>query len=248
MWEFLLRQILRHELKKGAEKAIPNDPFSLMPEPTNEREAYVGRVKKDFHIDDYYDALKLYNSDPAYWQQYYRPLPSPDPAYERIRDSAAMAGVPSRYNVWEYGYPDETTNSGIPRSPSNDPAPLTGKKSESSGSAEPTALAATDASDAPMSLFSYLMSTGNFNGVDPTSPANAAPSEPPDFQTASPLQPSATRDAADNGPSRFLVGRTYDPSQGSSFKAKPTPAFASPDGSLSLNDAYLEYLKRLNAI
>jgi hypothetical protein len=245
VWNFLVRQILRQALKRGAKQELG---LGIGGDPLNEDEAYVDRMKRDFHIDDYYKALELYNSDPSYWRQYYRPLPSPDPAHERIRDSAAMAGVPSRYNVWEYGYPDETTNSVIPQSPSNNPAPPTGKKSESSGSAEPTARAATDASDAPMSLFSYLMSTGNFNGAVPTSPANAAPSGPPSFQTASALRPSTTRDASDTGQPRFLLGRTYDPSQGSPLAAPPVSSQPSPDGSLSLNDAYLEYLKRLNAI
>jgi hypothetical protein len=44
------------------------------------------------------------------------------------------------------------------------------------------------------------------------------------------------------------LGRfTYDPSQGSPFTAQPAPSPAAPDGSLSINDAYLEYLRRLNA-
>ncbi|WP_298254702.1 hypothetical protein [Bradyrhizobium sp.] len=64
------------------------------------------------------------------------------------------------------------------------------------------------------------------------------------------MQPDAPQDAADNGPTRFLARRTYDPSQGSPFQPQPAPAPApaSPDGSLSINDAYLEYLKRLNAV
>jgi hypothetical protein len=59
-------------------------------------------------------------------------------------------------------------------------------------------------------------------------------------------QPDPAQDAADNGPTRFLVGRTSDPLQGSSFVPRPAPSQPSPDGLLSLNDAYLEYLKRLN--
>lgn len=233
MWEFLLRQILRHELKKGAEKAIPDDPFGLMPEPTNEREAYVGRIKKDFHIDDYYDALELYNSDPAYWRQYYQPQASPDPARERIRDSAAAAGIPSRNNVWEYGYPNEAANPVTPQSPPNHSAPPTDKRSEGLDGVTPTGFVAADASNAPRSLFSQLLSAvPQFSASDATLP---------------PLQPDAAPDAADNVPTRFLVGRPYDPSQGSPFAVRPAPSQASPDGSLSLNDAYLEYLKRLNA-
>ncbi|WP_298254706.1 hypothetical protein [Bradyrhizobium sp.] len=69
----------------------------------------------------------------------------------------------------------------------------------------------------------------------------------PDGAASPPLQPDAPQDAADNGPTRFLARRTYDRSQGSPFQAQPAPAPASPDGSLSINDAYLEYLKRLNA-
>jgi len=53
--------------------------------------------------------------------------------------------------------------------------------------------------------------------------------------------------ATDASPTRFLVGRVYDPSLGSPFTAQPAPSPAASDGSLSINDAYLEYLKRLNA-
>ena len=66
-------------------------------------------------------------------------------------------------------------------------------------------------------------------------------------EASPPLQPDEASDVADGSPTRFLVGRTYDPSQGSPFAARSAPSQASPDGSLSLNDAYLEYLRRLNA-
>jgi hypothetical protein len=90
------------------------------------------------------------------------------------------------------------------------------------------------------------MSTGNFAGIDPTSSANPPPSGPLALQDAPPLQPDATPASTDSGPTRFLMGRAYDPSQGSPF-LQPSHAPASPDGSLSLNDAYLEFLRRLNA-
>jgi hypothetical protein len=98
-----------------------------------------------------------------------------------------------------------------------------------------TARSATPGLNTPASLFSQLMSTGPnslFAAGDAASP---------------PLQPDGAQDVADNGPTRFLVARRYDPSQGSPFAARPTPSQPSPDGSLSLNGAYLEYLKRLNA-
>jgi hypothetical protein len=69
----------------------------------------------------------------------------------------------------------------------------------------------------------------------------------PDATASPPLQSGATQNGADNGPTRFLVRRTYDPSQASPFAVQPTSSPPSSDGSLSLNDAYLEYLKRLNA-
>lgn len=74
---------------------------------TNPQEVYVERIKKDFRIPDYYDAWQLYNSNPAYWARYYSPPPnSIDAKDELVRDSAAQAGVPSRRNVFEYGYPE----------------------------------------------------------------------------------------------------------------------------------------------
>lgn len=94
--------------------------------------------------------------------------------------------------------------------------------------------------NAPTSLFSRspfsrLLSAG------PDSPLAA------DDKASPPLQPDATQGVADNGPTRFLVRRTVDPPQGSPFATRPAPSQPSPDGSLSLDDAYLEYLKRLNA-
>jgi hypothetical protein len=66
-----------------------------------------------------------------------------------------------------------------------------------------------------------------------------------DDAASPPLQPDLTTQPVDR-PERYLASFTYDPSQGSLFKAQPAPAPASPDGSLSLNHAYLEYLRRLN--
>jgi hypothetical protein len=91
-------------------------------------------------------------------------------------------------------------------------------------------------------LFSQLMSTG----AEPSLPANASSSGPLSWQVAPPLQPDVAPEA-DNRPTRFLVGRSYDSSQGSPFTVRPAPSQASIDGSLSIDDAYREYLKRLNA-
>jgi hypothetical protein len=105
------------------------------------------------------------------------------------------------------------------------------------------------ASSAP--TFSKLMNSG------PDSPfanddAPQAATFPGQNAFGNPLQASPPLQLdlmpqTDDSPTRFLVGRAYDPSQGSPFKMQMAPAPASPDGSLSLNDAYLEYLKRLNA-
>jgi hypothetical protein len=83
----------------------------------------------------------------------------------RTSDSAVTAGVPSRYNVFEYGYPESNTASSLPDAPAG-------------------------SNDSPF---------------------------------------------ASNGSSPRAV-------QGLSG-----PAPMQPQGGLSLNDAYLEYLKRLNA-
>lgn len=45
-------------------------------------------------------------SDRAHWERYYRELPSPDWKHAIVQDSAAAAGVPSRNNVFEYGFPE----------------------------------------------------------------------------------------------------------------------------------------------
>ena len=68
--------------------------------------------------------------------------------------------------------------------------------------------------------------TSSLSGIDPD---EAPPSASPPW----------------NRPVRYLA--RLNPSQGSPAPAQPAPSPASPDGLLSLNDAYLEYLKRLNA-
>jgi hypothetical protein len=94
-------------------------------------------------------------------------------------------------------------------------------------------------------------------------PAQAAalswPSQPPDWPQA--LQPPISdpqvsqAPQSDGGaptddlPLRRLGRRTYSLSDTSAFDRTPVAAVTqpSPDGSLSLTDAYLEYLRRLNA-
>jgi hypothetical protein len=140
-----------------------------------------------------------------------------------------------------------TPNPIVPQGSPSVSVPQGGRRSAAPDGVSPTAFATGDTSNTPQSLFSYLMSTGDFAGVGPNSPASAVPSSPQAWQVSPPLQPDATQDAADNGPTRFLVARRYDPSQGPPSSARSAPSQPSPDGSLSLNDAYLEYLRRLNA-
>ena len=97
MWELLAKQLLRQ-----AGKEIGNSFFN---DEANGPEAYADRIKRDFKLDDYADAWALYDSDRAYWEKYYRELPDPDWKNVTVRDSAAAAGVPSRNNVFEYGFP-----------------------------------------------------------------------------------------------------------------------------------------------
>jgi hypothetical protein len=99
----------------------------------------------------------------------------------------------------------------------------------------------------PGMLLEYLRSNPRSTQASPT-PAAASSQASNAPQASSPLQPDETQDVADNGPTRFLGRRTYSLSDPSPFpqRASLAAAQASPDGSLSLNDAYLEYLKRLN--
>jgi hypothetical protein len=190
-----------------------------------------------------------------------------------IREFAKSAGVPSRYNIWEYDYPD----SGGSNSTSSAPSTSTLKQEESPGlpafardavyspmgdfygnfpdtsgaGKSPAAFTPSRSDVAPdtnssVSFFSQLMSRGQLAGAGPSLPANAS-SGPLAGRAAAPLQPANTSEPADGRPERFLGKRTYDPSQGPPFPARPAPSPAPPDGSLSLNDAYLEYLRRLNA-
>jgi hypothetical protein len=112
--------------------------------------------------------------------------------------------------------------------------------------------------DAPAQGFSQLMSTGPFAGNNLFLPAaGASRSGPPPWQTPSgnptqaapPLQPDTTPDAVDEPPVRRLGRSTYSLSQGSAFDntAVQSPAAPAPQGPLTLNEAYLEYRKRLDA-
>ncbi len=131
--------------------------------------------------------------------------------------------------------PGDAENSSAPQSAPNSSPPQRGKRSAAPDSLLATAFGATGVSDAQRSLFSQLMSAV----PDPVLVADRA---------VSPPLPPDEENKANVNPTRFLVGRRYDPSQRPPFAARPAPPQPSPDGSLSLNDAYLEYLKRLNAI
>lgn len=77
------------------------------PTKLNGGEWYVDRIKKDYRLPEYADALSMYASNPAYWERYYDPPPGGPVGKEAfVRDSAAHAGAPSRYNVLEYGFPE----------------------------------------------------------------------------------------------------------------------------------------------
>lgn len=103
MLNFLLNQLLKQGGRTLAGFAFTKE--------LNAPEVYVERIKKDFRIPDYYDAWQLYNSDPAYWARYYSPPSnSVDAKDELVRDSVARAGVPSRRNVFEYGYPEPASS------------------------------------------------------------------------------------------------------------------------------------------
>jgi hypothetical protein len=99
MWEFLVRQLLKQAGRKIGSRFFNDE--------ANAPEAYADRIKRDFHLHDYADAWALYDSNRAYWERYYDPPPSgPDRNQVLVRDSAAAAGVPSRYNVFEFGFPE----------------------------------------------------------------------------------------------------------------------------------------------
>jgi len=99
MWDFLARQLLRQAGRSAGGKLFNDD--------ANGPEAYADRIMRDFHLRDYADAWALYDSDRAYWEAYYGPPPGGlDRNQVFIRDSAAAAGVPSRNNVFEYGFPE----------------------------------------------------------------------------------------------------------------------------------------------
>jgi hypothetical protein len=111
------------------------------------------------------------------------------------------------------------------------------------GTSSPTPAFALDAAYSPTGDF-----YGNFPGVPSAGQSGsllwrAASMNP--TQAAPLLQPDAMPDAVDEPPVRRLSRSTYSLSEGSAFDTtSPSPAV---QGSLSLNDAYLEYLKRSHA-
>jgi hypothetical protein len=151
------------------------------------------------------------------------PVPLPTPDVTQDPSNGSHGGV--RPITLQTPNPPQTT--GLDLSPSPGVAPTLAQ------ARSPSALTFTSPDvNAPASLFSRLMSAG---------PASLLTSD----GAASPLQPDLATQPVDR-PERYLASFTY-PSQGSPFKAQPAPALASPDGTLSLTDAYLEYLRRLNA-
>jgi hypothetical protein len=101
MWNFLAREAAKQIGGRiAAGKMIGIDE-------ANGPEVYADRIKRDFHLHDYADAWALYDSDRTYWENYYHPRSNgPASNTETVRDSAAAAGVPSRNNVFEYGFPE----------------------------------------------------------------------------------------------------------------------------------------------
>lgn len=102
MWDFIVRQLLKETGRKIGGRFFNDE--------ANGPEAYADRIKRDLRLHDYADAWALYDADRAYWERWYGPLPgNSDPHNEFVRDSAAAAGIPSRKNVFEYGYPEPTS-------------------------------------------------------------------------------------------------------------------------------------------
>lgn len=120
MWNFLLRQLLQQGRRAPFKRAGKDLAGLFFADELNAPEAYADRIKRDLRLKDYADAWNLYSSDPAYWERYYNPPPS-DPEWKDtfVRDSAAGAGIPSRRNVFEYGYPgsaaEQLLSEGMPR-------------------------------------------------------------------------------------------------------------------------------------
>ena len=145
-----------------------------------------------------------------------------------IRDSAARAGVPSRYNGFEYGYPDPNADS------STRDAPASTQGQETS---PPTPAFQPDAVYSPM---------GDFYGNYPRASAVAAVPSPATFSASGPGFGSQTTDS--NVPERRLGRKILNPSAGvpDNTRSSPAPQPQESEGPLTLNEANLLYLARLN--
>lgn len=156
MWEFLLRQLLRQARTMPAKQAATRGLGLFISKEANGPEAYADRIKRDFHLRDYADAWSLYASDPAYWEKRYAPAPKPDAANEILHDSVRAAGVPGRYNVIEYGYPEPgrlraSANFAPPDEGSSDPNAVVNNRFGNWGSS-PAAVAPPTAPGTPDSF------------------------------------------------------------------------------------------------
>jgi hypothetical protein len=145
-----------------------------------------------------------------------------------IRDSAARAGVPSRYNVFEYGYPDPNADS------STRDAPASTQRQETS---PPTPAFQPDAVYSPM---------GDFYGNYPRASDVAAVPSPATSSASGPGFGSQATDS--NVPERRLGRKILNPSAGvpDNTRSSPAPQPQESEGPLTLNEAYLLYLARLN--
>jgi hypothetical protein len=125
VWNFLAREAAKRIGGTIAANKIAGTDAA------NEPEAYADRIKRDFHLHDYADAWALYDSDRTYWENYYYPRPNGSAwNTESVQDSAAAAGVPSRNNVFEYGFPEANS-----AQPSIGEAPRVGSRNGLRGTA-----------------------------------------------------------------------------------------------------------------
>jgi hypothetical protein len=107
MWHFILRHALEQAARQPYKRAGSKLAGAFFTDEANGPEWYADRIKRDYRLPEYADAWEMYASDPAYWEKYYNPPPSVAIGKEAfVRDSAAHAGISSRYNTFENEFPE----------------------------------------------------------------------------------------------------------------------------------------------
>lgn len=102
MWQLVLDR-LALELAKSAQTQVKKEfggwiADEILGTELNKDEAYADRIKRELRLRDYYQAWSLYDSDRAYWKQFYGDDPLNSPNHPASPPSSLLPLQPSPHD------------------------------------------------------------------------------------------------------------------------------------------------------